>query len=394
MIKFLPLIDVCEEIVDCPHESPKWLCKGVPVIRNFNLIDGAFDLSEQYFVDEETYKKRIKRIEPKGGDIIFSREAPIGNCAIVPENFKCCLGQRLVLLRANKKICSPQYLLAMLQSSYVKKQIAQVSKSGSIVSNFAIGDLKKLTIPIIDNQDDVANTSKLLLDILRNSREIKKIINERNMMLYQYWFMQFNFPDNTGNPYASTGGRLEWNAVLKRNIPAGWDVSTLGDIIVENPKSNIMVGEAKSTSGKIPFFTSGIDVHRVNNHLVDGMNCFLNTGGNADIKYYFGKASYSTDTWCITAKDNMAYYLPFILESLRPFMNVVYFQGTGLKHLQKDLLKKYPICIPPKNILDTFANKVISSFMLLGKNELKNDIVQELKNEILPLLMNEQVYCS
>lgn len=119
-------------------------------------------MSDASYVDESTYTKRTRRAVPSAGDIIFSREAPIGNCAIVPADFKCCLGQRLVLLRVNREICSPEYLLAALLSDFVKTQIFQVEKSGSIVSNFNISDLGDLIIPIIDRQESVASVSDTL----------------------------------------------------------------------------------------------------------------------------------------------------------------------------------------------------------------------------------------
>ena len=96
-MKFIELNDLCVDIIDCPHSTPEWLDEGIPVIRNYNLSGGRFDFTKPSFVDEETYISRIKRGKPEADDIIISREAPIGEVAIVPEGFKCCLGQRLVL---------------------------------------------------------------------------------------------------------------------------------------------------------------------------------------------------------------------------------------------------------------------------------------------------------
>ena len=172
MIQYMPLGDICTDIIDCPHESPEWKEDGIAVIRNFNLVNGQIDMRDGYFVDEETFKRRTRRAIPSEGDIIFSREAPIGNCAIVPPRFKCCLGQRLVLLRVNHNVCTSEYLLSVLQSAYVKKQIEQVSKQGSIVSNFAIGDLHKLVIPVLDNQDDVATFDDTVSRKLSNNNAI------------------------------------------------------------------------------------------------------------------------------------------------------------------------------------------------------------------------------
>lgn len=230
MIRFLPLKKVCKQIVDCPHESPEWLREGITVIRNFNLVDGQLDLSDRYCVDEETYEKRIKRAVPSDGDIIFSREAPIGNCAIIPPNTKCCLGQRLVLLRVDTDVCSSEYLLAALQSQYVKQQIEQVSKSGSIVSNFNISDLKELIIPVVSQQETVSNISATLNRKVRTNKEIIDSLEAVAKTLYDYWFVQFDFPDENGNPYRTSGGEMEWNEQLKREIPKGWEAKNIQEI--------------------------------------------------------------------------------------------------------------------------------------------------------------------
>lgn len=229
-IEFLSLEDVCERIVDCPHESPEWRDQGIHVIRNFNLVDGQIDLSDSYYVDEETYRKRIQRAVPQAGDIIFSREAPIGNCAIIPDSFKCCLGQRLVLMRVNKAICSSEYLLAALMSDYVKCQIDQVSRSGSIVSNFNIGDLKKLVIPVVENMESVAKTSALLNAKLSLNKQLCSQLESMAKTLYDYWFVQFDFPDANGKPYRASGGEMVWNEQLKREIPRRWSAQKLNQL--------------------------------------------------------------------------------------------------------------------------------------------------------------------
>ena len=151
------LEDVCQ-IVDCPHTSPKWKKEGIPVIRNYNLVDGNIDTTMLSYVDEEEYKNRVKRIIPREGDILFSREAPIGNVGIIPKGFICCQGQRVVLLRPNQQIVCPQFLSYVLQGSVVRKQIEKIEAVGSTVSNFNISDLRKLQfeLPSVEEQELIA----------------------------------------------------------------------------------------------------------------------------------------------------------------------------------------------------------------------------------------------
>ena len=189
------LEDICK-IVDCPHTSPKWKTEGIPVIRNYNLVNGIIDTSNLSYVDEDEYKDRVKRIVPKKGDILFSREAPIGNVGIVPDNFRCCQGQRVVLLRANEDIVLPEYLVLALQSGLVKRQIYKVNQIGVTVSNYNISDLKKLiiTLPSKDKQDQIIGRLSEFTDIASQTiQSIEKEVQMREKQTNYYFNMIFSF---------------------------------------------------------------------------------------------------------------------------------------------------------------------------------------------------------
>ena len=100
-MKYKTLKELCEVISDCPHSTPKWTDHGKIVVRNNNIKNGRIDLSSPSYTDEENFRQRIKRVIPQPGDLIITREAPMGEVGMIPEGIECCLGQRMVLLRAN-----------------------------------------------------------------------------------------------------------------------------------------------------------------------------------------------------------------------------------------------------------------------------------------------------
>lgn len=168
----------------------------------------------------------------------------------------------------------------------------------------------------------------------------------------------------------------------------------LGDIIVENEKSAVQVGKAKESAGKYPFFTSGDAILNWDSPCASGRNCFLNTGGNAGVKFYVGDAAYSTDTWCIAGKDGFSDYLYLLLESIKPELNLKFFQGTGLKHLQKPLLKDKPIYIPTETELKSFNDTVQPWLTMISDNVRQNQELISLRDWLLPMLMNGQATIS
>ena len=116
----------------------------------------------------------------------------------------------------------------------------------------------------------------------------------------------------------------------------------------------------------------------------------MNTGGNADVKFYVGKAAYSTDTWCLSAKDNLSDYLYLLLSSIKPELDQKFFQGTGLKHLQKPLLKDRAIYIPKKNETDDFNRQIMPMFNIISENTRESQQLTALRDWLLPMLMNGQ----
>lgn len=164
----------------------------------------------------------------------------------------------------------------------------------------------------------------------------------------------------------------------------------LNDILFEADKSKVQVGDAKICIGQYPFFTSGASILTCNEYFVDGRYCFLNTGGNANVKFYVGKSAYSTDTWYIYTNNNMTDYLYLLLSTLKEELNKKYFQGTGLKHLQKDLLRNKDIYIITEAELYNFNNIIEPLFDSISKNIREIEKLVSLCDFLLPLLMNSQ----
>jgi type I restriction enzyme S subunit len=99
--RVIKLEDACKTIVDCPHSTPNFLPSGVLVARTMHIKDGVFLENEASRVSEKEYGERISRAEPLPGDVVFTREAPVGEAFVIPAGMKICLGQRVMLIKSN-----------------------------------------------------------------------------------------------------------------------------------------------------------------------------------------------------------------------------------------------------------------------------------------------------
>ena len=176
------------------------------------------------------------------------------------------------------------------------------------------------------------------------------------------------------------GKRSNYSQVLAHNTfdyfsknNDGSNFVILKDIIIEKEKSTIQVNNIEDGLGNIPFFTSGETILY------------------AKVQAYYGDASYSTDTWCISAKNNLQYYLFGYLKHIESQMYGLYFHGTGLKHLQKPLFLQSHLNIPDDITLKKYNAIIEPIHRQISQIKRSTIGLQKLKNQLLPLLINQQL---
>ena len=351
------------EVFDGAHATPKKTDEG-PVYLGIDAVtnDGKINPSGYAHLSEEDYVKWSKRIKPQYGDLVFSYEATLGRYALIPKDFYGCLGRRLALLRAKNNCINIKWLYYYFLSPEWNAYIINHTVKGSTVNRISVEDFPDFEIPYIDRgiQDRIVNVLSAIDAKIDSNVTINDNLQQMATTAYMHLFH-----------CKKSNGRL-------------------GDILIENPKSTIQVGEAKDKTGDFPFFTSGDSILRWTEPIVDGRNTFLNTGGNADVKFYVGKTAYSTDTWCITARNDMEDYLYLLLNSIRQELNLKYFQGTGLKHLQKPLLKDRAVYIPSNSEISSFNAEIKPWLTMISNNTRESYRLSALRDWLLPMLMNGQ----
>jgi len=182
-----PIHDLCK-IIDCEHKTAPYVEESeFLVVRTSNVRNGQLVMEDMKFTTEEGFEEWTQRATPVYGDVLFTREAPAGESCLVPEDKKICMGQRMVLLRPNRKKVDPLFLSLILATEKCKFDIYRLS-IGSTVSRINISDIKKLKVasPPLHEQQKIAQilstwdqaisaTEKLL----KNSQEQKKALMQQ-----------------------------------------------------------------------------------------------------------------------------------------------------------------------------------------------------------------------
>ena len=364
-MKYRKLMDCCEFISDGDHLPPPKSTEGIPFITISNFTgQNKISFEDTMFVPKSYYDKLSETKKAHKGDILYSVVGSFGKPVYVDFEMPMVFQRHIAILRPKSDVNGKYLYYTMLNPQFYR--MVDKLAIGCSQRTVTLDTLRNIEVSLPDK--DIQDKIVGVLSLIDEKIDINNNVND-NLAAMAY------------DIYMHTFFSKKPNAKLK-------------DILTEAEKSSIQVGEAKISNGKYPFFTSGSTILKWNEPFVEGRNCFLNTGGNADVKFYVGKAAYSTDTWSVSAKSEMSDYLYLMLFSIRPELDQKFFQGTGLKHLQKPLLKDRPIYVPEKMELEAFNRQVMPMFDIISENTRENQQLTSLRDWLLPMLMNGQATIS
>lgn len=266
------LKDICDSITDCPHSTPVWTKEGKLVVRTFNIKNGRLDLSNPSYTDQIHFEERIRRNKPLSGDLIITREAPMGEVCVIPKNVECCLGQRVVLLKPNLQKANSNYLRYSIMTNFVQSQIALSGGTGTTVSNLRIPLLEKLEIPLppLPEQQKIAD---ILTTVDDHISETEALI-EKTKALKQGLMQQL---------LTKGIGHTEFKDTEIGRIPVEWKVVKVEDAyeILDSKRIPINESERNKRIGDVPYYGANGIVGFIDDYIFDEPLILLaEDGGN------------------------------------------------------------------------------------------------------------------
>ena len=389
-------------------------------LGNFNMNGGGFkentSKTDLYF----TGTVRDEFILNKGDIITPLTEQSLGllgTTARIPESGKYIQSQDVALVRCKEGLLDPNFCYYLISSSIVRQQLSAAAQQTKI-RHTSPEKIKDCTVwaPDFETQKRIG---RILTDIdnkIAINRQINDNLEAMAKQLYDYWFVQFDFPNEEGKPYKSSGGAMVYNEKLKREIPQGWSVSNVKSLIepiergisyssddLLDPFATPMINLACFSKagdyrlGEMKFFSGKVS----NDKLISPMDmliaCTDMTQG-ADIigrpilaSDEYDQYTFSTDLALITPKGKFKMYLyytlrtPFYHNYIRPFAS-----GTTVKHLNLIGVENYGLPVPPIEIQSKFEDLITPIKEKQSKNLNEINALTKQRDELLPLLMNGQ----
>ncbi len=413
---------MCEAVVDCPHSTPVWTDSGFVVLRNQNIKDGRLDLSAPSYTDGEHFKQRVRRMAPRPGDIVITREAPMGEVCKIPEGLVCCLGQRQVLLRPKAGI-DPDYLLYALQSPAVQDQIRWNEGTGSTVSNIRIPVLEKIEIPRLDSSEGpVAATLRSIDNKIDVNKRINQTLETMAQAIFKSWFADFDpvkakiaakqagqdplraamsaisgktgaeldaLPPEQHQQLAATAALFpdEMEESELGDIPMGWSVRRMGNVL------ELVYGKAlKSTDrlpGGVPVYGSGGITGFHNAPLVSHGSIIVGRKGTVGSLYWEDEPFFPIDTTYyvrpLTAPLTFCYYAMQTLGLEQ--MNT----DAAVPGLNRENVYRLELILPDSALLKLFDSTATALRKAVRANLASSKSLIDLRDSILPKLLSGEL---
>lgn len=388
--------------------------EGYPITRIETLSNDRFNrdrLGYANVYDIDNYTNHILDDEDLIMSHINSRPF-LGRTVIYQkkDNEVIIHGMNVLRIKTNRAVLNPFYAYYYFKTPHFRKAIDNIRTDAINQSSINTNNIKDITIhvPSISDQESVVETLRAIDKKIELNENMNTELEAMAKQLYDYWFVQFDFPDENGKPYKSSGGKMVWNEKLKREIPEGWEVSTYGDVF------DVKLGGTPSTTEK-GFWENGT-IHWLNSSEVQSFPVndsekkitklainnssteFLPKGSVLiSITRYLRVTVLNIDA-CINQSvagfaetDDYKYaYTYFSLSAEVPRLMTLR-SGAQQPHINKETVENSPFLLPPLTVLEEYYKNANPLIGLLIKKSEETKKLTHLRDSLLPMLMNGQV---
>ena len=408
------------EIIDYRGKTPVKSETGIVTLSAKSVKDGYIDYSKAYFISESTYQKFMVRGFPRKGDILLTTEAPLGLVARLDRE-KVGIAQRLLTLRGKKEYLLNDYLMYYLMSNEGKHQLTS-RQSGTTVTGIKQKEFRKclISIPPFEEQKAIAHLLSTIDEKIEVNNQINKILENIAQEIFKKWFVDFEFPNEEGEPYKSNGGEMVESE--QGMIPKGWDVISLDKIVdvksgysyrgTDLSESNNAMVTIKNFDRNGGYKIDGLkeiiiservkDHHYIETNDVVVAHTDLTQGaeiiGNPVMvlsKGKYNKLIMSMDVVKVTPKDrdidNAFVYCLLKTDNFKQYA-LGYVNGTTVLHLSKKAIPQYKLPFPTNiKICKELSGLLKNIMMRVSLSVYENDNLNLTRDTLIPKLMSGEI---
>ncbi len=364
--------------------------KKVCYLDTDNITNNRINAFLKIDLTKEKLPSRAKR-KCSINSIIYSSVRPnqrhFGIIKEIPKNFLVSTAFIVIDIIDLKKL-DPNYLYYYITQDKITHYLQRIAECGTS-SYPSITPLDFLNIKIklypLETQQKIARTLSILDQKIENNHKINELLHKILELLYEQYFVRFDFLDKNNKPYQTSGGKMKFSKELNRLIPNDFEVKTLGELTqlkVGNKNAN-----HSSNQGKYPFFTCSNNPLRCETYQFEGKHIIISGNGNFYVTHYDGKFDAYQRTYVVNPNNPNHYVLIYLF--VKSYTNYLKLQSRGsiIKFITKSDIENIKIVLPN---LKTYTkwNNVLK---MIENNNQSTQTLTALRDFLLPLLLKQQV---
>lgn len=404
------VIDIISGGTPKTSESKYWSGGNIDwlSINDFNNGNRFVYSSEKKITELALKESNIKLLNK--GDVIISARGTVGVLAQIGKPM--CFNQSCFGLRGKKELIDNDFLYYVLKN-YIHNLKKKSQGSVFDTINIKSFDLMEIDIPNYASQCDIASVLSVLDQKIELNNRINAELEAMAKTLYDYWFVQFDFPNEDGKPYKSSGGKMVYNSILKREIPVMFSEGVLDNL------GQIVGGSTPDTKDCDNFCIKGVPWITPNDLSNNQGNKYISKGEknvsdkgikSASLKKYplgtvlltsrapigymaIARKEFTTNQGFKSFIPNKGYPTDFVYFTIKNSLSIIiqFASGSTFKEISTTVLKTVPIVLPPLHIVKDFTNKIDSLTKQQNILEQECSELKKLRDWLLPMLMNGQV---
>ena len=396
------------------NETPVRLCNFTDVYHNWAITS---DMASS-FMEASANSSEIEKFTIKKGQVAFTKDSEtrddIGIPTYIADDFEdVILGYHCALITPDEtKLCG-KYLNAFMHSAYIQRYFELNATGSGMRYTLSLDTLESmpLLLPSLEEQRRIGEIFSSLDKKISINRAINQNLEALAKQLYDYWFVQFDFPNEEGKPYKSSGGAMAWNEKLKRDIPASWKTVVVDDVAVVFNGATPSTGDEQNYGGDIVWITPKDLSDQKQKFVYQGERNISQAGYDSCSTHLLpintvlmssrapiGLLAIAKKELCtnqgfksfVPKEDRIAtylyYYLQFHIKQIEQLGT-----GTTFKEVSREDVLKFPILKPKDTILDLWEKRVSALNDRQLELQKENENLSKQRDQLLPLLMNGQV---
>ena len=376
------------------------LCNFVDAYDNWAVTKD----NESKFMPATASDSEIESFTLHKGQVAITKDSEtrddIGVATYIADDFDnlVVLGYHTALITPDEEQLCGKYLNALMHSSYFQRYWSNnASGSGQryTLSQKVIEDAP-VYLPDIDIQREIGEFfSDLDRKLCLNKKE-NEILEAMAKQVYDYWFVQFDFPDTNGRPYKTSGGKMVWNETLKREIPEGWEDAPLSETLDMFDYKRVPVSSKDRIKGEYPYYGATGIMDYVNDYIFDGEYILLAEDGSTSdgfdhpiVQFIWGKTWVNNHAHILRPKRESDLHFTYYLLKNIPLKNIE--SGSIQKKVSQENLLKHKTLMPDSSIITRYCDLVSPFWDQYKRLTNEINILLKMREFILPLLMTGQV---